>query len=473
VKVALRSVGLVYLERYFSVFATLATSMVVARILTPEEVGLQSVAIAFVSIMQLFRDLGLATYIHTIDDLTQERFSACLGLSALTGVALFLIVLGLSQFAEPIFNDSRVGDILQLLSLNFLLFPIQTIVFAVLVRRSRFKRILIYTLALQTFSAIATVSLALAGYSYFTSAISAVLTGLMGVILSILARERDLLLRPTLGHIRSITSVSLWPLANSIVRFASERTPEIVIGRSVGFASSAYFEKALSGAEFARRLSLDGLYSLFVGNLNAQTAAGTHGREYAAALYLSYGLVLGLPLAALVSLSSAHIIDLMFGAQWVRSAPLLSILAPLAPLVFLTTALNQILYSRGEHRTASIVSIAVRVATIITIALTFDGTLEKVCVTVLTFEAVLVAALLGCARNVIEWPAIRANVGASLPAFTIASAVGACAAFLLNEHAHWGSFLSLLAITTSYCSSWLLAIFATRHPLVMQHLPRK
>jgi O-antigen/teichoic acid export membrane protein len=464
--VGLRSVGLVYFERYFGVLATLGTSMLVARILTPEEIGLQSVAIALVSLMQLFRDMGLSTYIHTVDELTQERFSACLGISVLTGALLFIAVLVISQFAEPLFNDGRVGGILMILSIGFLLYPFQTIIFAVFVRQMRFGRILAYSVSLQAFSVVCTVTFALTGFSYFTSALSGALTGLAGLFLSIALRERSLKLHPSLAHGKSIIRITVWPFISGLVKFASERTPELIIGRSMGYASSAYFEKAWSGADYARRLSLDGLYSLFVGRLNGTDATADECKLHAGT-YLACAVVIGLPMALLVHLASPSIIQVMFGSQWDRSIPLLSLIAFVVPLVFYNAAANQVMYGRGDYKTGSLMAVTARTITILTIALTFNGSLEGVCTTILAVEAVLASALSLAAKDMVDWRTFRALALRSLPSAGVSYLGVVLFAPLSIRPDGIHALAHLIQTGVVFSAIWAITMTLMRHPFTL------
>ena len=50
-----------FLERYLTLAIALGSSMVIARLLTPAEIGVFSVTMAFVGIAQVLRDFGVAS----------------------------------------------------------------------------------------------------------------------------------------------------------------------------------------------------------------------------------------------------------------------------------------------------------------------------------------------------------------------------------------------------------------------------
>ncbi len=461
----IRSVILVYFERYFGVITSLITSMLLARILTPEEVGLQSVAIAFVSLMQFFRELGLATYIHTIDDLTQERFSACIGMALITGVIIFLAMCLLTLVSARMFNDDRVPELVFILSFNFFFIPVQSVIFAVLVRRMHLKRILFYTVTLQTASALTTVGLAMRGFSYYSTIISAVVVAILGLVLSYFVREKDLSLRPRFRNLKEIVSISVWPFLNNLARFAYERAPETVISRTIGFSYSAFYEKAFSGGDFIRKLSMDGLYSIFTGGLAGRVS--TQGsRDQVAAIYLSFIFILGLPVALFLSFASDLVIDILFGHQWTKSVPLLSMLAFLVPLMFGTSALSQIIYGHGGYRTASLITIIWRLAGIAIIVVFWNGDLLRVCVMVIGIESLVLIHLAIVAGGYVEWRLFVRLSAFALPASVAAVLVVRMTFQYISDIRTFGSIPAILMAVALFSITWFIVIFVCRHPLL-------
>jgi O-antigen/teichoic acid export membrane protein len=66
-----RSMAISIAERYLSIALTLVSFVVVARLLTPTDIGLFSIASAIVGVAQVVRDFGVGSY------LVQENETHC------------------------------------------------------------------------------------------------------------------------------------------------------------------------------------------------------------------------------------------------------------------------------------------------------------------------------------------------------------------------------------------------------------
>jgi O-antigen/teichoic acid export membrane protein len=58
-----KDVVLTLADRYIGALTTIGSSVVLARLLAPDQVGVASLALAFVAIAHIFRDMGLTTYV--------------------------------------------------------------------------------------------------------------------------------------------------------------------------------------------------------------------------------------------------------------------------------------------------------------------------------------------------------------------------------------------------------------------------
>jgi O-antigen/teichoic acid export membrane protein len=64
-----RALAISFIERYALIAISLASNILIARLLSPEEIGLYSVSLAVIGIAQVLRDFGVGGY------LIQEKIS--------------------------------------------------------------------------------------------------------------------------------------------------------------------------------------------------------------------------------------------------------------------------------------------------------------------------------------------------------------------------------------------------------------
>src|SRR5215510_9051289 len=87
-----RSLLFALLERYVSTGIQFASTVVIARLLTPAEVGIFSVPLSIVLIFQSMRDLGMTQYIIQEADLTEERYDTATSLTVLLSAGFAVVI---------------------------------------------------------------------------------------------------------------------------------------------------------------------------------------------------------------------------------------------------------------------------------------------------------------------------------------------------------------------------------------------
>jgi O-antigen/teichoic acid export membrane protein len=88
-------------DSYLSVMLQLASTMIIARVLTPAEVGIFAVAAVFSGLAGMFRDLGMAEYLIQEKNLTRQKVAAAMTLN---------IVVSWSMAATLVLGAPWAGD---------------------------------------------------------------------------------------------------------------------------------------------------------------------------------------------------------------------------------------------------------------------------------------------------------------------------------------------------------------------------
>jgi len=359
-----------YATTYISVAIQFATSIMVARILTPEEIGISSVSYAFIALANIFRDLGIASYIYTNKDLTNQAFQTCLGLSMAIGGALFLLTITASLVAAQFHFDTRVINCLLILSFNFLLIPPQAIVSALFVRHGQQNKIFISTVSAGLIYFIVALLLAKNGASYMTTPLSSVLTACVGIFVAYMLRHRDYKIKPMLRDSKGIIRVSVHPFINGLARTGSERAPELaIVGAGHGYSQVAFFEKGATAVELARRLTFDSVNQLFVPRFR-QAVSAEKSLVSLNTEYFSMAFVLGVPACAILWACALPLIQLLFGDAWITSVPILKALSLSIPALFLIQATSQSAYFTNRHSEFTALIVGLRIFEIFVIGAT-------------------------------------------------------------------------------------------------------
>ncbi|PLX63039.1 lipopolysaccharide biosynthesis protein [Sedimenticola selenatireducens] len=314
-------------EKNLGQIIRLISAMILARLLTPREIGIYSLCAALLAVASIFRDFGVSEYIIQEKNLTREKLS---GAYALTTLTAWLMAAGLF-FSRDLFanfyNEPALIAVLNILCINFVIFPLASPGFALLNREMQFRNIFVVQFSSTIVHALTAVTLAFMGFSYMSLAWAS-LTGIaFQTLLIMIYRPRDSLIFPNPLQIPHVWRFGVMFSSSRAIDTLNTNVHEFVIGRRFGMEALGIFSLAL------------GLINLFWNNVTAAVTrvaspafASTYrnSEEQLIILYrkaVAVFTVIAWPFFSFVALESERIIYLLFGDQWLAAAPLASILA--------------------------------------------------------------------------------------------------------------------------------------------------
>ena len=147
-----------------------SSSLVIARLLSPKEIGIYSIAAAIVSIAQLFRNVGVANYLVAEEELSHDKIRAAFGVQLVTSWILALLVFLSSGFVADFYHEEGVRHVMTISSISFLLAPFGGVTITLLLREMRHLERAVVDIASTVVHIGLSVSLAYAGYGYMSLA---------------------------------------------------------------------------------------------------------------------------------------------------------------------------------------------------------------------------------------------------------------------------------------------------------------
>ena len=141
VKKAFKGASWLALSRLISQSLTWIATIIIARILVPEDYGLMEMATILTGYVILFSELGLGAAIIQREDLKDQDLSSLFWFVLFWGIILGLSCLLLAYPTVSIFNEERVFNITQSMSVLFILGALIIIPRNILRRELKFKTI--------------------------------------------------------------------------------------------------------------------------------------------------------------------------------------------------------------------------------------------------------------------------------------------------------------------------------------------
>lgn len=445
---------------------SLASVAVVSRLLTPEEIGVFSVSVAVIGLAHVFRDFGVGQYLIQVREVTlQARRAAFTVTLAFSCAIAALLYLG-RHAAAAFYGNPGVGEVMALLALNFLILPFAAPLRTILHREMQFGKLAVFALINQVVQSCTTIAAAWAGASYLSMAWGSIAGNLANLaVLAVLFPGRAFE-RPTLAGLREVLSFGSKSSAASLSTQFGAAAPDLILGRTLGFADVAYYSRA------------SGMVHMSVGQLlyvvgtvyTPAFARGYRAGENPAELYArTSSLLLGItvPAMALLALLAGPLIALLFGPQWERSAPLGSLLFVYALIGAPFTLAATSLTATGHVGAVMRCRLVIEASRILVLLASLRYALEIV-VALLGLVSVMHAVVFMRAlrrafglRSRTLWAGVRGSY--ALAPFALA---GPLAMFAANRLAGPVADLWVIAASVAFAFlGWLAGIAWLKHPL--------
>lgn len=454
-----RGTGLSLVAQVLRIGLTIASTAVLGRLLTPADFGVVGMALAFINLVESFRDagLGLAT-IHQ-PRLSHAQISTLFWINLVLSMALSSLMIAASPLVVHFYADDRVGPVIVALSLLFIPAGASVQHRATLGRQLKFGWIAALEIATQFATSLTAIVMALAGYGYW-SLVGGSAAGAVTALVVAWQGSPWLPGRPQRGTgIRKMLEFGGYTAASGLLYMLAKDLDKILLGRFWGPAAVGFYSRANQLTMLPTTTFSGAIGRSLVPGL----AASTHHPEEFRRLYIhntSLLALLAMPMAALALVAADHFVPLLLGNQWAEAIPVFRALA-VAALAHPIASTNGWLYWAYGRGLANFAWIAGNVPLmVLSVAIGIPWGALGVAV---SYSAYLALTVIPCMLFAMRgtplrlrdlWPILRTPVvlslavaaGAAVPFWTGASLsplAGSIACTLLGGMAAMGALMSL------------------------------
>lgn len=312
-------------QNYFSFGLQFIASVFIARLLTPAEIGVFSIAMILIGFAHTLRDFGTTSYIVQEKELTPAKIQAAFALTLIMAWVLALLIWLASDFAATYYRESGIKSVMLVISLSFLILPFGSIPMAILHRNMDFRPVAIINICAAMVWAVTSIGLAYLGYSYLSMAWGSV----AGVVCTILMvqfwRPKDLPLLPSTQGIRKVFSFGMLSNSMMILLEISRGVPELILGRLSEMMIVGYFGRAMGLVSLFEKLVMKSLWSVAFPHF-AQQARANEEIKGGFLRSITYVTALAWPFFSCLGLLAYPVVIVLYGEQWEPSVYLVQML---------------------------------------------------------------------------------------------------------------------------------------------------
>ena len=465
-----RSLFIQFLNSYSAAGISFVSIIILARLLTPQEIGIFSVCMAFVGFLHTLRDFGIGAYLLQERNLDAGILRSAYGLALLFGWTAAAVLALSSGLVADFFNEPGVRSVTLVLAVNFLLIPLGSLAIPLLKRDMLFVSIMKINVAVSFAYAVSTIVFALLGAGYMSMAWGTLVGTVVNVAGSLAARPDLIGIRPSLRHARRIVSFGAYSVgSNFIVAFGPNGT-EIVIGRMLGLSAVALLGKGRSLITLFQQAIMAFIMPVAGALFARQSRDGSDvGKSFLQVLGLLTAI--GWPSYIFMGFMAFPIIDILFGDQWYAAVPVAQIFCVAYGIALLHSMNNMTLEACGHARAAFRYQIILYPPTfLMVIAAAPFGLVAVAGTTILSATAGLVLSymFLGKVINVRAGQVARAVRKSALVAAI--TSVPPAAVYFWGGIGPGNTVVPLLGAAVMTGLVWLAAVFATDHEIKQEIL---
>ena len=325
---------------------SLVSTIVLARMLTPDAYGVFGMGMVFVAAAHSLRDLGTASALIQRKQVSAELASTLFWMNVLVGLAGALALAGVAVPAAGLYREPNVVPVLAVLSLSFFVGSVGTVPQAMLVRALAFRPIAVIQIASAGLSTLVAISLAARGGGVWSLVAALVLDNTMTTTLFLWAARWRPAWHFSAAELRRVGGYSLNLAGSRVLLYAIANVDKALVGRYLGALVLGYYALAHGLMMYAlHNIAWALTHVVFPALSRLQDEQDRFARAYVSTLgvitSLCFPLTLGMCVLADVLVLAC------FGERWLPMVPLLRILALAGMVQSASTTTGMVFASTG------------------------------------------------------------------------------------------------------------------------------
>ncbi len=442
----------------------LISTIIVARILFPEDFGLIALASAVLGIAEGITALGFDSALIKFQSEDRDDYDTAWTLNFVRGLILFSAISICAVYLPGVFDEPRIGPIIQVIAFIPILKGLQNPKFINLTRDLEFSRVFLMSIGAKLLSVITIISIAVIWRSYWALVAGQVIMAASQLAFSYILYPY--LPRPRLTSTSKLFGFSIWLAGHNVANSLSHNADKLIVGGLVDVKMTGNYYMGQEISVLLTRELFEPIASvLFPGFAKSSGNMDKLRLQILDSIGVFAGV--GFPIAVGFAFVAEEFVHLVLGDKWNIIIPMVQFVAPILGLQTVSFVVNSAMLSIGETRALfirAVVYLFLRISLLLTggILLGFVGV--YIAHGISLFLLVVISYLL--LIRFFEYPALAPLAAAQRSFFSVAamSAVLICGSYVVPERQSDAALVLCLYLAakalvgaTTYCGThWLL-----------------
>lgn len=320
-------------------------TIILARILVPEDFGVIALSMAIMSVLAALLELPVTQALIALRAPTEDEFNTAWTISLIRAVLVCLLLLVIASPAARLFNTPEVAGVVVALCVQVLIFGLRNPYFENFARSLNFTWDVIAEVVSKTVQVIVSVAIALIWESYWAFVIGLTAGAFAAMAVTYLSYPK--LPRLSLRSPKRLFDYSIWLGLSMIISRLTTESVNLIAGQRFGNA-------VLGQIHLGNKLSTDISFLFLIPIMRSLFSAFSRLTDdmerfrHACLKAQSATVALAIPLGFGLALVAAPLIPLLLGPNWEMAITIVQFFAPCAGLLIATGPTSSVAMALGR-----------------------------------------------------------------------------------------------------------------------------
>ncbi|WP_448547392.1 lipopolysaccharide biosynthesis protein [Thalassotalea fusca] len=322
-------------------------TLILARILAPEDYGLMAMAMVVVGFVRFFNDVGFGSAIIQRKSTSQEQLSGVFFLSLLISSTLFVLCYYFAPQAAEFYENDEITSILQVIAVTFIFGAFRSVPEALLVKEMRFKLLSGIEFLSILIQCIVTLLFALWEYKTWSLVWGLIAASLFKTSVTVILCQWLPSLNTNIKGAFSLLRFGLTVTYSRLTWYMYTNAQVLILGKVVGDKQTGIFSMAQTLADLPTA-HITNLVIQVASPLFSKLQDNLSGMNHAL-LKLTAGLsLITFPVLAGMMLTAEELVPILLGEQWYEAVIPMQLLCVMAFFKSIDPLLTQAFISIGK-----------------------------------------------------------------------------------------------------------------------------
>lgn len=313
-------------SKYFNVIIQLIVTMVLARLLTPEEYGTMAVITVFLGAFSIMSDMGIGAAVVQYRNLSIQDIRSLYGFSIVLGFVLAAAFALISHPVALIYNNQRIVNYMLSASPCVMFQSFNMVLNGLLLREKRFKTIGLRLVVTTIGAGAISIYLAMLGAGVYALVANTLLQSMFAFLWNAIEIKIMPSFRGMSSPLRQVGRFSLFQLLGQLLQYCTRNLDTAIIGARLGSHDLGLYNNGYKLAKYP----VDYLPAAINPVLKSYYSAMQEDKNALYSNWLKMETIfsfVGALVAALFFTCSEEIVILFFGSKWAGAIPVFRILS--------------------------------------------------------------------------------------------------------------------------------------------------